>query len=120
MEHDLKEINVPSNPEIEKLQQQVIAIVVVSRSKQTNPLNCTKLSFGSPLLSHSLSRFVSLYPSAFILHALYIKYALNLSLYIMSCYRVPFSLHFPVGVSLFACRTFRFALVRTCPLPPGG
>ncbi|XP_043946962.1 dystrophin, isoforms A/C/F/G/H isoform X7 [Drosophila biarmipes] len=28
MEHDLKEINVPSNPEIEKLQQQVIAIVV--------------------------------------------------------------------------------------------
>ncbi|XP_065355047.1 dystrophin, isoforms A/C/F/G/H isoform X3 [Calliphora vicina] len=28
MEHDLKQINVPSNPEIEKLQQQVIAIVV--------------------------------------------------------------------------------------------
>ncbi|XP_017846443.1 dystrophin, isoforms A/C/F/G/H isoform X10 [Drosophila busckii] len=28
MEHDLKEINVPSNPEIENLQQQVIAIVV--------------------------------------------------------------------------------------------
>ncbi|XP_068153856.1 dystrophin, isoforms A/C/F/G/H isoform X7 [Drosophila tropicalis] len=28
MEHDLKEINMPSNPEIEKLQQQVIAIVV--------------------------------------------------------------------------------------------
>ena len=30
MEHDLKQINVPSNPEIDKLQQQVIAIVVVS------------------------------------------------------------------------------------------
>ncbi|XP_037944329.1 dystrophin, isoforms A/C/F/G/H-like [Teleopsis dalmanni] len=28
MEHDLKQINVPSNPEIENLQQQVIAIVV--------------------------------------------------------------------------------------------
>ncbi|TMW54019.1 hypothetical protein DOY81_000887, partial [Sarcophaga bullata] len=28
MEHDLKQINVPSNPEIDKLQQQVIAIVV--------------------------------------------------------------------------------------------
>ncbi|KAL9896526.1 dystrophin isoform 9-T15 [Glossina fuscipes fuscipes] len=28
MEHDLKQISVPSNPEIEKLQQQVIAIVV--------------------------------------------------------------------------------------------
>lgn len=34
MEHDLKQINVPSNPEIEKLQQQVIAIVVVSPSVQ--------------------------------------------------------------------------------------
>ncbi|XP_065355051.1 dystrophin, isoforms A/C/F/G/H isoform X7 [Calliphora vicina] len=31
MEHDLKQINVPSNPEIEKLQQQVIAIVVDRR-----------------------------------------------------------------------------------------
>jgi len=43
---------VPSNPEIEKLQQQVIAIVVVSRSKQTNPLNYTKLPHP---LSHVLS-----------------------------------------------------------------
>lgn len=51
MEHDLKEINVPSNPEIEKLQQQVIAIVVVSRSKQTNPLNYAKASFPPSTMS---------------------------------------------------------------------
>ncbi|KQS38776.1 uncharacterized protein Dere_GG23350, isoform F [Drosophila erecta] len=41
MEHDLKEINVPSNPEIEKLQQQVIAIVVsrieTPSTKKPNP-----------------------------------------------------------------------------------
>lgn len=33
MEHDLKQINVPSNPEIENLQQQVITIVLVSKVK---------------------------------------------------------------------------------------
>ncbi|KAM7360342.1 dystrophin isoform 3-T3 [Cochliomyia hominivorax] len=37
MEHDLKQINVPSNPEIEKLQQQVIAIVV----------DCMKMRFNT-------------------------------------------------------------------------
>ncbi|XP_051863051.1 dystrophin, isoforms A/C/F/G/H isoform X12 [Drosophila albomicans] len=48
MEHDLKEINVPSNPEIEKLQQQVIAIVV---SRIETPSTKKPNSFLSKVLS---------------------------------------------------------------------
>ncbi|XP_017967438.1 dystrophin, isoforms A/C/F/G/H isoform X16 [Drosophila navojoa] len=50
MEHDLKEINVPSNPEIEKLQQQVIAIVV---SRIETPSTKKPNSFLSKVL-HSM------------------------------------------------------------------
>uniref|UniRef100_Q9VDW6-2 Isoform C of Dystrophin, isoforms A/C/F/G/H n=1 Tax=Drosophila melanogaster TaxID=7227 RepID=Q9VDW6-2 len=54
MEHDLKEINVPSNPEIEKLQQQVIAIVVsrimTPSTKNPNPFLSKVLeSLSSPV-----------------------------------------------------------------------
>ncbi|XP_034486585.1 dystrophin, isoforms A/C/F/G/H isoform X8 [Drosophila innubila] len=51
MEHDLKEINVPSNPEIEKLQQQVIAIVV---SRIETPSTKKPNSFLSKVLSSPL------------------------------------------------------------------
>ncbi|XP_030374141.1 dystrophin, isoforms A/C/F/G/H isoform X17 [Scaptodrosophila lebanonensis] len=48
MEHDLKQINVPSNPEIEKLQQQVIAIVV---SRIETPTIKKPNSFANKVLS---------------------------------------------------------------------
>ncbi|XP_075145730.1 dystrophin isoform X8 [Haematobia irritans] len=52
MEHDLKQINVPSNPEIEKLQQQVIAIVV---SRIETPTAKKPNSFSSKILPQSPS-----------------------------------------------------------------
>ncbi|XP_046806097.1 dystrophin, isoforms A/C/F/G/H isoform X5 [Lucilia cuprina] len=52
MEHDLKQINVPSNPEIEKLQQQVIAIVV---SRIETPTAKKPNAFSSKILPQSPS-----------------------------------------------------------------
>ncbi|XP_073838432.1 dystrophin isoform X6 [Musca autumnalis] len=52
MEHDLKQINVPSNPEIEKLQQQVIAIVV---SRIETPSAKKPNSFSNKILPQSPS-----------------------------------------------------------------
>ncbi|XP_065355052.1 dystrophin, isoforms A/C/F/G/H isoform X8 [Calliphora vicina] len=52
MEHDLKQINVPSNPEIEKLQQQVIAIVV---SRIETPTTKKPNAFSSKILPQSPS-----------------------------------------------------------------
>ncbi|XP_059218789.1 dystrophin, isoforms A/C/F/G/H isoform X10 [Stomoxys calcitrans] len=52
MEHDLKQINVPSNPEIEKLQQQVIAIVV---SRIETPTAKKPNAFSNKILPQSPS-----------------------------------------------------------------
>ncbi|KAM7360345.1 dystrophin isoform 6-T8 [Cochliomyia hominivorax] len=52
MEHDLKQINVPSNPEIEKLQQQVIAIVV---SRIETPTAKKPNNFSTKILPQSPS-----------------------------------------------------------------
>ncbi|XP_058979272.1 dystrophin, isoforms A/C/F/G/H isoform X9 [Musca domestica] len=54
MEHDLKQINVPSNPEIEKLQQQVIAIVVDRRDDLKLIVNAIGKSEQMPKVSSAM------------------------------------------------------------------
>ncbi|KAM7360346.1 dystrophin isoform 7-T9 [Cochliomyia hominivorax] len=54
MEHDLKQINVPSNPEIEKLQQQVIAIVVDRRDDLKLIVNAIGKSEQMPKVSTAM------------------------------------------------------------------